>query len=89
MEYSLRHNIGAEDDRKTALLRASQHILKEAGLRQFSIVKFPEHRLGSAICFAVANNKTREGLMKATPERIERLKGAVGLTEPPKWHELD
>jgi hypothetical protein len=88
LEYGVRHDhgLGTEENPHCAQSRAVEHICCEANIDRVRSVKCPEYHTGHLLCFAIAHNKSKEGMALATPEKIEKLKRAVGTTEPPKWY---
>jgi hypothetical protein len=90
LEFSNRTGINVEDDDKNSCYNAIMRILKDSHIGRVVSVKCPEDPTGSAFCFAVAHNKSFEGLEGVTKENIERLQQAMGGREdPPKWYVLD
>ena len=81
-EFAERKKIGTRANYPDTSSSVLFYILNEASLRRGYPVKWKDT---IAVCIAVANNRSAEGLKLATPERIERLKRVMEVDEEPSW----
>jgi len=89
-EYGLKHTFIPEGPNThvstNAVFNALEKITRDARLGTWHHVRADEHDfVRSLTCFAVGHNKSQEGKDKITPERIQRLKEVLGITEEPRW----
>jgi len=64
-------------------------LVAEAGLGGVAHFRNVKFRGRSALCVALASNKSESAMILPAQEKIEKLKTLLGTEEPPKWYEYD
>jgi len=85
-DFATRKNICTPNHLLDTTTRVLLAILPEARVRRPYVVKWNNDSDSTLLCIPLAHNQTPEGLKLATPEKIERVKRAMGLDEEPSWY---
>lgn len=84
VEFAKAHDLYQPDNIPESQYEALRKILHDCRIKSFNTCRERGVR-GSPICLCIGHNSTQRGLDMATPEKIERVKRVLGVTEDPIW----
>lgn len=84
LEFAKTHDLYNPDDPSEYQYEALRKILYDCKIRNFNTCREPG-AVVPPICLCIGHNSTQKGLDMATPEKIERVKRVLGVTEDPVW----
>jgi hypothetical protein len=64
-------------------------LLADAGLSRRALFRNVKFDGDSALCIALASNRSESEMKLPAQEKVDKLKALIGTDEPPKWYEYD